>query len=61
MDNPPEALVALLGLDLPADRREAVLAAFATIAGEIAKLRSLGLTDVHPAVVFDIVPSSSTP
>lgn len=39
MDNPPEALVALLGLDLPADRREAVLAAFATIAGEIAKLR----------------------
>jgi hypothetical protein len=43
----------VIGLDLPPDRREAVLAAFRSIAEEIARLRTLDLTDVHPAVIFD--------
>ena len=36
----------------------AVLVAFQPMAQEIAKLRSLDLTDVHPAVVFSPVPAS---
>jgi len=51
-------LVAALGLDLPPERREAVLAAFLSVAEEIAKLRSLDLTDVHPAVVFSPLPAN---
>ena len=43
----------IIGLDLPPERREELLAAFQAIAAEIAKLRSLDLTDIHPAVVFD--------
>jgi hypothetical protein len=43
----------IIGLDLPPARREELLAAFQAIATEIAKLRSLDLTDIHPAVVFD--------
>jgi hypothetical protein len=35
-----------------------VLAAFQPIAQEIAKLRSLDLTDVHPAIVFSPLPAS---
>jgi hypothetical protein len=46
----------VIGLDLPEDRREALLAAFEAIAGEIARLRALDLTDVHPAVIFDPTP-----
>lgn len=42
-----------LGLD-----RAAVLAAFQSVAEEIAKLRALDLTDVHPAVVFSPLPAS---
>jgi hypothetical protein len=45
-------LAEALGFDFPPDRRAAILAAFMPIAAEIAKLRSLDLTDVHPAVVF---------
>jgi hypothetical protein len=51
-------LVAALGLDLPPERRVAVLAAFLPIAEEIAKLRDLDLTDVHPAVVFSPLPAN---
>lgn len=51
-------LVEALGLDLPAERRAAVLAEFKPVAEEIAKLRSLDLTDTHPAVVFEPAPPS---
>jgi hypothetical protein len=47
-----DALAAAVGLELDPARRAAVVLAFADIAEEIAKLRSLDLTDVHPAVVF---------
>lgn len=53
-----EILVEALGVDLEEKRRAAVLAAFLPMAQEIAKLRSLDLTDVHPAVVFSPVPAS---
>jgi hypothetical protein len=50
--NELDSLVDALGIELDAERRAAVLAAFQPIAQEIAKLRSLDLTDVHPAIVF---------
>jgi hypothetical protein len=43
----------LLGLDLPAQRRAEVLAAYRDILAEIRRLRELDLTDVHPAVLFE--------
>lgn len=43
----------VLGLDVSSARREELLALFATIGAEIRRLRSLDLTDVHPAVLFD--------
>lgn len=43
----------ILGLDLPPDQRQAELAVFRVIAEEIRKLRSLDLTELHPAVVYD--------
>ena len=43
----------LTGLDLDEAEREPLLSAYRTIAVEIAKLRSLDLEDIHPAVVFD--------
>lgn len=43
----------ILGLELPPEQYEAELAVFRTIAEEIRKLRSLDLTEVHPAVVYD--------
>jgi hypothetical protein len=52
-----EQLIEVLGIDLPPQRRAAVLAAFKPMAEEIAKLRSLDLTDVHPAVVFSPLPA----
>jgi len=55
--NELESLVDALGIELDAGRRAAVLAAFQPIAQEIAKLRSLDLTDVHPAVVFSPLPT----
>jgi hypothetical protein len=56
--NELESLVDALGIDLEKERRAAVLAAFQPIAQEIAKLRSLDLTDVHPAIVFSPLPAS---
>ena len=56
--NELEMLVEALGIQLEKERRSAVLAAFQPMAQEIAKLRSLDLTDVHPAVVFSPVPAS---
>ncbi len=47
-----EKLAEAIGFDIDPVRRVAVLAAFADIAKEIAKLRRLDLADVHPAVVF---------
>jgi hypothetical protein len=47
-----DKLADAIGLELDPARRAVVIAAFADIAKEIAKLRSLDLTDVHPAVVF---------
>jgi hypothetical protein len=49
----------VVGLDLPEPERVALLAHFRTIANEIAKLRALDLTDIHPAVLFD--PTSGWP
>jgi hypothetical protein len=47
-----DALFEAIGLDLDPERRSVVLEAFRPIAAEIAKLRSLDLTSVYPAVVF---------
>ncbi|MCA1396004.1 MULTISPECIES: hypothetical protein [Bradyrhizobium] len=55
--NELDSLVDALGIDLDAERRAVVLAAFQPIAQEIAKLRSLDLTDIHPAVVFSPLPA----
>jgi len=43
----------ILGLDLPPERLQEVLAAYRDILAEVNKLRTLDLTDVHPAVVFE--------
>jgi hypothetical protein len=53
-----EMLLEALGIELEKERRAAVLAAFQPVAQEIAKLRGLDLTDVHPAVVFSPLPTS---
>ncbi len=52
----------LFGLDLPPERLQEVLAAYADILGEIDKLRALDLSDVHPAIVFEpTAPYRKTP
>jgi hypothetical protein len=56
--NELDSLVDALGIELEAERRAAVLDAFQPIAREIAKLRSLDLTDVHPAIVFSPLAAS---
>ncbi len=43
----------IIGLDVTEAQGAVLLAQYRTIAAEIAKLRALDLTDVHPAVVFD--------
>jgi hypothetical protein len=43
----------ILGLKLEPPRLQEVVAAYRDIAAEIAKLRMLDLTDVHPAIVFE--------
>lgn len=53
-----EKLIDILGIQLETQRRDIVLAAFQPIAQEIAKLRALDLTDIHPAVVFSPMPTS---
>ena len=45
----------VIGLDLDETERAALLEVYRSIAAEIAKLRSLDLTDIHPAVVFNPV------
>jgi hypothetical protein len=52
-----EKLIDMLGIQLEARRRDTVLAAFQPIAQEIAKLRSLDFTDIHPAIVFSPMPT----
>ena len=53
-----EKLVEALGIESERERRAVLLAAFQPVAEEIAKLRTLDLTDVHPAVVFSPMPTS---
>ncbi len=43
----------LLGLDVSPERWRELLTDYADILEELRKLRSLDLTDIHPAVVFD--------
>lgn len=43
----------LSGTPLDSERLQAVLAAYAPILEEIARLRTLDLRDVHPAVVYE--------
>lgn len=43
----------LLGVDVPEDQLQSLLDTYEDIFGEIMKLRSLDLTEVHPAVIFD--------
>jgi hypothetical protein len=46
-------LLEAVGIDVPIGDRAQLLAAYRGIAAEIAKLRTLDLTDEHPAVIFD--------
>lgn len=48
-----ELLAEILGLELPIERLREVLAAYGDILAEIRRLRTLDLTDVHPAIVFE--------
>jgi putative NADH-flavin reductase len=43
----------LLGTSLGDERFREALAAYADVLSEIRKLRSVDLTEVHPAVIFD--------
>jgi hypothetical protein len=52
-------VLTIMGIDLPEAEGAALLAAYRDIAAEIAKLRTLDLSDEHPAVVFD--PLGETP
>jgi hypothetical protein len=49
----PDSFKDIIGVDFAPDRLRENLAAFRDIGREIAKLRALDLTDVHPAVIFD--------
>jgi hypothetical protein len=57
MAHPPnpqsDELFELLGIDLSPERLAHDIVAFRGIQAEIAKLRELDLTEVHPVVVFD--------
>lgn len=50
---PSSTMQDLLGTSLSDERFLEVLAAFDDVLAEIRKLRSLDLTDVHPAVIFE--------
>lgn len=53
-DAPAAAMLeALAGTSLGMERLQAVCAAYAPMLEEIAKLRTLDLADVHPAVIFE--------
>jgi hypothetical protein len=43
----------LLGIDLPPERLQEILDAYRNIVEEIHRLRTLDLTQVHPAIVFE--------
>ncbi len=46
-------LAQLSGTPLDSERLQAVLTAYAPILDEIARLRTLDLRDVHPAVIYE--------
>jgi len=48
----PNLITDVLGISLKPERVEENLKAYADILQEIAKLRTLDLRDVHPAVIF---------
>ena len=48
----PDLVRDVLDISLEPERVEENLAAYADILQEIAKLRTLDLSDVHPAVIF---------
>ena len=48
----PDFIRDVLGIPLGSERVEQNLKAYADILQEISKLRTLNLSDVHPAVVF---------
>jgi len=48
----PDLITDVLGISLKPERVEENLKAYADILQEIAKLRTLDLSDVHPAVIF---------
>lgn len=50
---PTDLLARLTGTRVDPDRFEQLLAAYAPVFEEIARLRELDLHDVHPAVLFD--------
>ena len=50
---PTPTMQDLLGTSLSDERFQEILAAFDDVLAEIRKLRSLDLTDVHPAVIFE--------
>ncbi|MBV9782641.1 MAG: hypothetical protein JO264_02370 [Acidisphaera sp.] len=43
----------ILGIELPDETMRAMLLAYETMHREIRRLRTLDLTDIHPAVVYD--------
>lgn len=47
------SIKSLTGLTVTPDRLQELIQAYAPILGEIAKLRELDLTQVHPAVIFE--------
>lgn len=49
----PDPYKDVLGLDLPPERLQEMLAAYRDILAEIDKLRTLDLTDTHPAILFE--------
>jgi hypothetical protein len=53
VDTALEILKQILGADVSDDRLRENIDAYRTILVEIERLRSLDLTEVHPAVVFD--------
>ena len=48
----PDLVRDVLGISLEPERVEENLTAYADILQEISKLRTLDLSDVHPAVIF---------
>jgi hypothetical protein len=49
----PDPYKDLLGLDLPPERLLEVVTAYRDILAEVNKLRTLDLTDAHPAILFE--------